>query len=1492
MQPGNTSLRLYKDSNGNDTLDCVDYASPHQLHSEQVACTNDQQEVRTYGYNEYIWDGGIKNVVADLNGTNYIPVTPYEMAYQAPVDQYVATDSQNFGYADYPNKLVQVFYLGGGSVDLALINVLELSLIDWKDISAGGGKGYLTLRVEPADGLTPVGNDYKGQPITIEGHVALHGTLGQNTAWQTFTQVPGELAYECTFEVTAAGTYDYEVRVSDKQYIAPGSKAIAQAVAPPAGTTYKVALAAVPQPTPRGQAGGQIEVGLTGGPGVVQARLYRAGETQQYRPTQSTAALAANTSTATLTFKDLPAGFYDVKATTDDAGVHAEALEVNVLPPDLAIGDQLTFLPWVQPALTHAADGIGRRPTLRLEATLRTDHGTDPSQPDDLIQVTQAEIYGPGDVLGLNQRAVLATAPTPGTTSFSPLALAFIDFKDEDLPWRYSSLKIAGSAPGVTPVVPAVPLPWCQLLVLRDDEFQALPQTGQPLPSLKITSGAAYPSRTPSQQQLWAHVQVNKSLGTTLDKEGKLQPPTEAEINTFLTVDLPKSPDLAYSRVVCPRRLDANTAYTAVLVPAVEAGRLAGLGLDFDATDVATSALPAAGATGVAAERVFPVYFQWKFSTGSEDDFETLAEQLHSANAATRVAPAPGLALTTAAGITYQLPMVGALADAATTAPAHPTPAAALSVAQYLYGQLLPGRSASGRPLVAAPLYGRAYFVTPTLEAPAAGIAPSWKHQLNLDPRYRALAAVGAEVVRDNQEEYVRRAWDQVQDILLANEKLRGAQYGLRTSAGLRDQHLPLNTTVTTTTTTTGSGQRLAAGLRSFAVASESKESSESGVPATRTHTGLADYGLHLTGPAMRRVRVSAATAQATPELAGITVREAIRRSDVPLAAFSPAFRRIAKPFGQYMVGQAGRPLRATQPEDPTDPDDLRQPGTSLRQRDALLSQLSDPAHPLAAAPAHAEALRTYQFSDDLVDTYLAAAAGPAPTVALASPTLGADFEAAFRSFVNQHVEAATQVTEAVGFRRPQYVRPRLPLAELKADLVEGTKPGPVFIEKIKTVAPTLGDLPALAVPTGDFLGDDYNASHFYVGDFDEPGHLVGGDWLPADFAAADFLVPRQVWDYETSPTDAPAGPAAALASEQPTADDASASNDASRTTTEASAAPAARSAFAARLNTLNTVTTTTTTTAPPAATDATLPVIKQAKVFPVFKEAMGEHLRQRHPELFVPGLGDFPSGGVAVLDVNHAFIEAYMVGLNHALGAELHWRGFPVELRGTFFQQFWDVSERLNTSRPAGTAPSAADEAALLDIKPLDKWISNELGTNAVTPPQAGTDTLRLVLRSELLRRYPTLVVALQDSSLAPTAAVPPVPYTDPARYLYPRQRLAVGQDAVIVTFDVDLAHARASCDLVLLERPGQPTFGLDAAEPGADLTQDPLSWNDLTWDYAGTAVGAFFEPATSGARGSTPHASAEPAAVAYLTNSAQVAYALFQEPIQAILPLQSILS
>jgi hypothetical protein len=1237
----------------------------------------------------------------------------------------------------------------------------------------------------------------------------------------------GQLAKNQLQDFSGLAPNTYEVLVVDVTEQEAATEVTVDAYLPPSTGNCNDVILEKPTSTPptRGNRDGTVSYTVRGtaGTGQVTVSLMQDGIVIGL-PIQGT-----DPNVNSGKFENLVAGSYTVRAVLAADCIKYE--QVDVEPPLLQIGDQLSFVPWVQPQLMNDARvGTGLRPTLKLGVRLRTDQQTN----EDLRTTTEGQIYGPADVLGISQRAILSTTPVPNAGGFSPLHLAAIEFKDEDLPWRYSTRKATDGTP----------LPWLQLLVLEAGEYDALQLSGQALPGIQLHASVPYPSEADDQRALWAHVQLNGSLSQN-DTTGNEQP-AASTIQTFVD-RAAASPDLAYSRIFCPRRLKADTAYRAFLVPALEVSRLTGLGQD---------------ARGVALDLVadptkdgkFPVYFQWQFSTGAEEDFESLLGQLHRANATTSTASAPilGLTLPTAPASAYQLPMPSLLTDE--QAPALTDPP--LAVASYLYQQLapsqgLPGAVTQPRPVVTPPLYGRAYLVTPTLLPPTTSstgtalIADSWKHTLNLDPRYRAIAALGVQVVQANQEEYVRRAWDQVQDILLANEKLRGLQYSLRTIAGLRAQHLPLNTT--TTTATAGSGNfatnRLAVKSLLMVNQAETSLDSPSGSGTTAAAPTLADYGLHLTGLSLSRVKLTAT--QAPAELVGLTVREALRRSSTPLAAFSPTFRRITKPFGNYMVGEAGLPLRPTEPEpaDPTavaDPTALR--GTSLRQRDGLLSALS--SGEVSAAADRAEQVRAYQFEDSRVDELLVRLSGTAaPALApngFNGPALLA-FNAAFASF--KSIDAET----IVGFIKPHHVRPILPLAPLQEAIVTGTQPGPLVKVKIETVAPAIPPV----YSRGDFEGRDYNALQFYVGDYDEP------DWSNEDFSADDFNV-GEPFAEETATTFV--------------------------ATAEAEVVPAF-SRIAAVTSTATATTLTTSTTG--ALVTEELPIIRQAKVFPVFKDPMGEPLRQLYPELFVPGLRDFPIGGVAELQVNQAFIEAYMVGLNHALGSELHWRGFPVELRGTFFQQFWDVSEHFNALLNAGDSPTAEQEQALLDIAPLDRWVGNPLGQNTMADHNltvAPAAPLRLALRSELLRRYPTLVIGLQPAG-------PNGPSDDLAQMLAPRQRLAVGQDVAIVVFDKTLQQAQADGDyLLLLERPGQPTFGLDELPTGSDPSVDPVSWNDLTWDYLGTSSGDVIKINTTGPH--QPHATAELSSVAYLTDSANLAYALFQEPILAALPIGSLFS
>ena len=113
--------------------------------------------------------------------------------------------------------------------------------------------------------------------------------------------------------------------------------------------------------------------------------------------------------------------------------------------------------------------------------------------------------------------------------------------------------------------------------------------------------------------------------------------------------------------------------------------------------------------------------------------------------------------------------------------------------------------------------------------------------------------------------------------------------------------------------------------------------------------------------------------------------------------------------------------------------------------------------------------------------------------------------------------------------------------------------------------------------------------------------------------------------------------------------------------------------------------------------------------------------LAELAPDLFLVGADRMPDNAISLVQTNAAFIEAYLAGLNHELGRELLWRGFPTDGRGTYFRRFWD-----SDNYPAMTA-----------------WRQG-LGANAPTP-----EMLVLLIRGELVRRFPKASVFAERGSL-----------------------------------------------------------------------------------------------------------------------------------------------
>ena len=144
--------------------------------------------------------------------------------------------------------------------------------------------------------------------------------------------------------------------------------------------------------------------------------------------------------------------------------------------------------------------------------------------------------------------------------------------------------------------------------------------------------------------------------------------------------------------------------------------------------------------------------------------------------------------------------------------------------------------------------------------------------------------------------------------------------------------------------------------------------------------------------------------------------------------------------------------------------------------------------------------------------------------------------------------------------------------------------------------------------------------------------------------------------------------------------------------------------------------------------------------VYPEIDLPMYEPLKDISSELFLPNIQLIENNSITLLETNQKFIESYMVGLNHEFARELLWREYPTDQRGSYFRQFWDVRGFL---AGAGADPEALRER-LRDIPELHRWSTDTaLGDHDHREAQGDKeDEVVLVIRGELLKKYPTAVI------------------------------------------------------------------------------------------------------------------------------------------------------
>ncbi len=529
-----------------------------------------------------------------------------------------------------------------------------------------------------------------------------------------------------------------------------------------------------------------------------------------------------------------------------------------------------SFLPWVRNGVANSIVQADADPAVKLRASIPIDVtlavetlAGDPQSPE-LHKVVQ--LYGPGDIVGVEQKAVVKTEPHDWITNFEPNLLPYIEFYDEDFPWRYTPAKPGGPNG-------ARLRPWITLVVLmhdnhdpNSDEFEEVKAPGGPLPRIKLANGKSAKDLFPASTELWAwaHVHVNRKIDVNA--------PAAALQQTVAEND-----DLASSRLICPRRLRPETTYHAFLIPSFESGRLAGLGQPVPATLMATKSAWDDG------QVEFPYYYRWRFRTSVLGDFEYLVRLLKPQPCDKRV----GVRDIDVVHVGANLPKIDKpenlgkvlkLGGALRVPLATMSPLDRYEVEKYdqwdeedyphKFQQALaarinladdyqvkpPGQANPDEdpdPIVTSPLYGRWHALTSRLleqrDHSAMPNPRNWVHELNLDPRFRGAAGLGTRIVQEHQEEYMDAAWQQAGQVLEANRLLELMQLARQSALRVHERSL----------------------LRLD--------------PSRR---------LMLTAPVQRRLMAGS-----------MTMRAAVERSVLPYAAMSPTFRSMVRSRGR-LVGR------------------------------------------------------------------------------------------------------------------------------------------------------------------------------------------------------------------------------------------------------------------------------------------------------------------------------------------------------------------------------------------------------------------------------------------------------------------------------------------------------------------------------------------------------------------------------------------------------------
>lgn len=1096
------------------------------------------------------------------------------------------------------------------------------------------------------------------------------------------------------------------------------------------------------------------------------------------------------------------------------------------------------FLPWARRGLArshqNADDGQNAllvRPKVNVGLTLQAKQ--DGNKANDVSGNINLTLYGPGDVIGIDPRLIVRTDPKPNITNFEPNYLAVIDFDPPDFPWLLTPAK-ANDKHNLRP--------WLVLVVLERGVVKALPRVkaGQPLPSISLTAqqvASELPDLTES--WLWAHAQAVSTLNDTAS----------------LARELETKPAFNISRLVCPRRLQARKDYIACIVPAFEAGRLRGLG-----QPIPPGMINLTPAWSLGQDLELPVYYHWEFSTGPVGDIETLARRLktpHQYQDDTDLLKQLRHIGEQPVGVDADhLLFAGTIPDktvfegAMVSLDFEPEPANQHPLfAQNLEDMLNSGQELANQgtgkaamvPTLSPPIYGehpaKRHRVDPNL------VGNHWLDQLNLQPRYRLAAGWGAEVVRQNQDEFMQAAWTQVGEVLAAERALSLSRLSHDVLKRIEKRHLDKLPE-----------HRLLAVLG--AARAHIKVARNQSLYGRIDAATLPD---ELFDGAMRRLtsarRPTFKMAQFRERALGANRISTVNQMGSLVNTFANAVQNLTQIDPNRFVPDGIMGSRSFDniplPADPATLIDL-QPYTGLpgsmtagdiRQivianktafdqavnSKATLPKMGDVWQKGLLTDTHQLRLLELQqatgqpLRGDLHQIIQQASRRGAEGVLLSVEENG---QVSARSLKidgrNGNLKAFGAATGNRATRGARIAPGSLGAVTVQAlrlygnnavftSLPTGTLGGATAVQidlnqpgRFSPSQPASTALPTITMPPAikehAVLQRYSEAFKDYQQLWHNPQDQAKIAIQPMDFALSQAA--SQVRSHIDPEQTIPARLASMLSlADHPVVWSRNLGLSHDFVSTRLDLALSERLRFV-------------------------IPrTFDRVMAYPHLIFPLSRKLEKIAPEVFLPGVGKLPEDFIIAVKTNPRFVEALMLGANHEMGRELLWQGFPTDQRGTPFQHFW---QRLDQK---------------VDIDEIHRWRTASLGKQ----PGSG-EMLVLLIRGQLLERFPTLSIyayPIIAKETRPGGSSPPVaigvkdPHEmNPALIELPVMKGRLGKDISYIGFNID-PDSMQNFFFIFEEQMTEPRFGFD--EPDNDGQNGP-SWLDVDWSEIGVDAGQYF--------------------------------------------------